>query len=302
MHTQPHAQDTARRVRVLLNRKSGSGWSFNTLEAAFARYWEGPECDLSYAFSYSAEDGRRKALQAVREGFDCLLIGGGDGSVSSMGACLIDTETALGAIPLGSGNGLARHFGIPLSPADAIRQLADATPRRIDVGRMNDRPFLITCSMAWDAALTETFERSPIRGMISYVLAGVYRFFEYTPHPLEIEIDGAETLRLEDPMLFTVANLSQFGGGAVVAPDAAADDGMLELVAFRRQDVPILLQHLDKVFSHRVAEIPRILYRRFQHLKVRRPDAYPIQMDGECVAAPREICITVQPRCLPLLA
>lgn len=298
-HTEPDAQ---RRVHVLLNRKSGPGWSFNDIEAAFARHWESPACALSYAFSYSTEDGKHKARQAVRDGIDVLMIGGGDGSISSMGACLIGSSTSLGAVPLGSGNGLARHFNIPMDPALAIKRLSDAEPKQIDVGLMNNRPFLITCSMAWDAALTETFERSPIRGMLSYVLAGVYRFFEYTPHPLDLVIDHAERLHLADPLIFTVANLSQFGGGAVIAPDAAPDDGMLELIAVRRQDVASILTNLDKVFSHRIAEIPKLIYRRFSHLLVRRPGAYPIQMDGECVQAPAEINIRVLPKQLNILA
>lgn len=291
-----------RRVLVLLNRKSGFKWSFDAIEGAFARYWESPGVDLGYAFSYSREDGREKALRAVERGIDVLMVGGGDGTISSLGSCLLGSATALGAIPLGSGNGFARHFGLPMDPEEAVAGLASASPRWIDAGMMNRRPFLVTCSMAWDAALAETFDRSPIRGVFSYVLAGVYRFFDYTPHPLELVIDHRERLLIEDPLIFTVANLSQFGGGAVIAPDAAPDDGMLELIAIRRRDASMILAHLDKVISHRIAEIPRILYRRFSHLKVVRPGRFPVQLDGECVETEREINLSVIPRSLKIIA
>ena len=89
-------------------------------------YWDTPENDLSYQFCKDAGDGLIKAKTAAEQGVDVLLVVGGDGTISTTGAALIGTDTVLGAIPMGSGNGFARHFGISLKPAEAALDLANS--------------------------------------------------------------------------------------------------------------------------------------------------------------------------------
>ena len=173
----PGDESPLRRVRVLINPHSGLSRSFGELQEVFERYWGNPEIDLSYQFSRSAEDGQGKARRAIDDGVDTILVAGGDGMVNSIGSVLVDTSVALGVIPTGSGNGFARHFNIPLIPQKAVQALAYSKRQRIDVGLANGQPFFVTCSMAWDAAIVRTFEKSPIRGMLPYVLAGAVEQF-----------------------------------------------------------------------------------------------------------------------------
>ena len=76
--------------------------------------------------------------------------------------------------------------------------------------------------MAWDASIAKSFARSPIRGFLPYVLAGVQELFEYTPQDMAVVIDDRQTVEFAAPMVFTIANLSQYGGGAKIAPRARA--------------------------------------------------------------------------------
>jgi len=276
-------------------------WSFNAVQEAFDRYWDTGGNDLSYQFCRDPEDGRLKARRAAEQGFDILLVVGGDGTVNTTASELVNTSTVLGVIPMGSGNGFARHFGIPLKPEEAAQTLATADVHRIDVGMVNSRPFLVTCSMAWDAALVKSFERSPVRGVLPYVFAGVYEFLGYRPQEITAELDSGEVLTFPDPVVFTIANLTQYGGGAVISGDAQPDDGMLDLVVARRQDLPVLVANIHRLLKGSIAELPRVVFRRFRSLTATRANAAEIQIDGELVDAPRELHVEVGPRCLSVL-
>ena len=288
-------------VLVLVNPKSGLWRSFDMVRCAIDDAWDKPEVDLCYQFCQSAEDGIEKARRAVEKGVNVVLVVGGDGTISTIGRALLGTEVCLGVIPAGSGNGFARHFGIPLSPDKAVRALARGDVQRIDVGMIDDTPFFVTCSMAWDASIAKSFAKSPIRGIVPYILAGVQELFEYQPQDIWVTLDGHEERRLPAPMVFTIANLSQYGGGAKIAPRARADDGFLELVVALRQDVPRLIARVHRLFDGSADTIPELITERFQSLLVRRERPAPIQIDGELVEADRDLRVRVVPGALNVL-
>ncbi len=290
-----------RRVRVLINPKSGLGLSVGGLLKALEEAWDVPGCQLTYQVSRSADDGREKAARAVAEGVDTILVVGGDGMVNSIGAALVGTPVKLGVIPTGSGNGFARHFGIPLDPERAARVLARADPARIDVGEMNGRPFFVTCSLAWDAALVKSFEKFPVRGILPYVLAGAIEWIAFSPQPFIYRLDGGAAQRLERPFIFTIANLTQFGGGARIAPQARPDDGHLELVTISKRDAPRVMANASRLFDGKLDHVPEVQTRRFQRLKVERARPGAVQMDGELIEGVQDVVVQVRPAALTVL-
>lgn len=289
------------KVRILINPNSGLGFALDRIRGALIEHWDKPGNDLSIQFSTSKEDGQEKARRAVEDGVGRLLVAGGDGMVNTIGSVLIDTDTALGVIPAGSGNGFARHFNTPLDIAKATEALASAQTQRIDVGYANGQPFFVTCSLAWDAALVDVFEKSPTRGVLPYVFAGVYKLFDYHPQAFSLLLDGKEEIILEDPLVCTIANLTQYGGGAQIAPNARADDGQLQLVTLRQRDLPWIVPMLGKLFDGTIARLNEIKTRSFTTLTVRRKEAGPMQLDGELVSAPAEVEISVRQRALSVL-
>jgi YegS/Rv2252/BmrU family lipid kinase len=295
------ADSRRKRVLVLVNPRSGVNWSFAGLRREIDATWDVAGNDLKYQFIHDPSDGVMKAQRAVEDRVDVVLAAGGDGTVSSIGGALAGSRVALGVVPVGSGNGFARHFGIPMSVGAALRALVSGREMRMDVGMADSRLFLVTCSMAWDAAIVRSFNRMPVRGVLPYVFAGVNEFMAYEPQEIRIELDTGEKLSFPDPLVFTIANLAQFGGGALIAPHAKADDGCLELVVALRQDVPKLIANIGRLFDGTIHEIPEVIHRRFRRMTVRRRRGDPVQMDGELVDARAEIRVAVMPSALTVL-
>lgn len=289
------------KVRILINPNSGLGFALDRIRGALIEHWDKPENDLTIQFSTSKEDGQAKARRAVKEGVGRLLVAGGDGMVNSIGSVLIGSDTALGVIPSGSGNGFARHFNTPLDLAKATVALASAKAQLIDVGYANELPFFVTCSLAWDAALVDQFDKSPMRGVLPYIFAGVYKFFDYHPTAFTLHFDDHEETVLEEPLVCTIANLTQYGGGAQIAPNARADDGKLQLVTLRQRDLPWIIPMIGKLFDGTIDSLKEVKTRSFTTLTVLRKEAGPMQLDGELVSAPAEVKISVRPRALKVL-
>jgi YegS/Rv2252/BmrU family lipid kinase len=288
-----------KQVLVLINPKSGVGGPFRYL-SAIEKAWDTPEHDLSFQFSQSAGDGMDKVRRAIDRGTETVLVVGGDGMVNTIGSVLVDTPVRLGVLPAGSGNGFARHFKIPLQPEAAAQALLKGKTTAIDVGKVNGHLFFVTCSMAWDGALVETFEKFPFRGIVPYVLAGASQLLEYKAQPFEVEIDG-EPLHFKHPLIFTVANLSQFGSDVLVAPDAEADSGNLELVAIEKLDMPLVLSQVHRFIEKTFHHHPLVTNRRFKRMTVKREKASPIQIDGEIFDGGTYVEVDVLPSALNII-
>ncbi len=289
-----------KKVLVLINPKSGSGNPYRFI-AAIEKVWDTSCHDLSFQFSQSAEDGVDKVKRAIERGTHTILVVGGDGMVNSIGCALIGTEARLGVLPGGSGNGFARHFHIPLQPEAAAKALLDGHTQRIDVGKANDRLFFVTCSMAWDGALVEGFEKLGFRGGLApYILAGAQQLLEYKAQPFHVEIDG-EPLDFKHPLIFTVANLSQYGSDVLVAPNAKADSGNLELIAIEKSDMPLVISHIHRFIEKTFHQHPLVTHRTFKTMTVQRESASPIQIDGELMKAEKNVHIKVLPSALNVI-
>lgn len=286
-------------VLVLINPKSGIGGPHRYI-TAIEKVWDTPENDVSFQFSQSAKDGAAKVRRAIERDIDTVLVVGGDGMVNTIGSVLVNTGVRLGVVPSGSGNGFARHFNIPLHPTPAAKTLLEGHTASIDVGKVNDRMFFVTCSMAWDGALVETFDKYPFRGIVPYVLAGAQQLLEYKAQPFHVEIDG-EALEFSHPLIFTVANLSQFGSDVMVAPDAKADSGDLELVAIEKKNMPLVLSQIHRFIEKTFHQHPLVTNRHFKTMTVRRENPSPIQIDGEVMKADTDVHIEVLPSALNVI-
>jgi len=293
-------EEVPRKVRALINPRSGYYFSRREVLGFLREVWDTEGIEFDAQESESPADGKAKAQQAVSDGVDTVIVVGGDGIINTVASELIGSDVAVGVIPMGSGNGFARHFGVPLNPRQAAQALREAEKQRIDVGLAAGRPFLVTCGLAWEAEVVKGFEQSLIRGQFSYIFAGLLRFFTYRPQDFHLHLDGRE-LEVKRPLILTVANLTQYGGGARIAPGARHDDGMLKLIAIEHLDALKALPQFYRLFDGTIDAMEGVQTWNFLRMEVSRVRPEPVQVDGELHPVDCRFEIEVLPACLEVL-
>jgi len=167
------------------------------------------------------------AKEAVKNGIKKIIAVGGDGTINEIGKELIDTESSLGIIPFGSGNGLARHLGIPMNTSKALELLNNPGYRKIDVGFLNSQAFFCTAGLGFDAHIGKIFAGIKGRGFSGYIKSVLKEYFSYVSEEYEVEINGEK--HSYKSFLITAANAGQYGNDVYIAPSALIDDGLLDL-------------------------------------------------------------------------
>ena len=289
------------KVRAIVNPRAG------VAPTAARRAVEGgrPSWD-DYTVVFTREAGHATALarEAVGAGASLVIAVGGDGTINEVARGLLGSGVALGIVPVGSGNGLARALRLPLKPARALATLESGVRRRIDVGRLNGGLFLNVAGTGFDAAVGAAFHRAggdgSRRGLLSYLRLGVAQVFDYRPQPLVLEANG-QRLGLT-PFMVTFANGPQYGSGAVINPGGRLDDGRLEIVYFD-YDGPLrdILLAAPRLFTGGIERASR--YRRLSTARatLRAESPLVIHLDGDPVESAREIDLELVPHALEVV-
>ena len=255
---------------------------------------------FDYEIHYTTRKGHATelALDAVKQHIDVVCAVGGDGSVHEVGTTLIGSQTRLAVLPIGSGNGLARHMLIPRNVRKAIQCINEMNDIQMDTVLVNDKPFLGVGGYGLDAVIAQKFDEDKNRGFLTYIKHVFKEFFKY--NPMNISIDTNGQIKKMPVVLCTIANTSEFGNGFVVSPKSDATDGKIELFIL-------------KPFS--AWGIPRILYQFFmkrsdlsRHTEVISFEKAKISLsqgiahyDGEPVVVRKELNVQVVPKSLHIL-
>jgi YegS/Rv2252/BmrU family lipid kinase len=165
------------------------------------------------------------AKKALEQGATRIIAVGGDGTINEVASVLVGKSIPLGIIPVGSGNGLARHLNIPLNYKKAFQKALVGATIKIDVGHINNRPFFCTAGVGFDAAVAHRFANSKGRGLVNYIKATIITLFKYKP--ILVSINNAH---VENIFSLSIANANQFGNNAFISPFSNIQDGQLELV------------------------------------------------------------------------
>ncbi len=214
-----------RKIAFVINPKSGSDKKTDRVKLIKSLLDDSYESEIILWENVSDRD--EIFRRVTSENFDVAVAVGGDGTVSQLAEALCGTGTALGIIPFGSGNGLARHLGVPLKSEEAMRLIANGSVKKIDRGRMNNRSFFCTAGIGFDARIGKLFAESETRGFWTYGKMTVREFRNYVPENYSIDIDGKKIERTA--FLVTIANAGQYGNNAWIAPKANAADGILHV-------------------------------------------------------------------------
>lgn len=223
------------------------------------------------------------AKKAVEAGIDVVVAVGGDGTVNEVASSLVHTRTALAIIPCGSGNGLARHLSLPLSPEKAVDIINRGEIHLLDSGLCDGKPFFCTCGVGFDAFISEQFSMSGKRGPITYVENILMKGLNYQPETYTIE-DEQGTL-LGKAFLISCANASQYGNNAFIAPDASMKDGLLDVVViepFSKIEAPQIALAL---FNKTLPKNSHVKIFRARKIRITRQNEGVMHCDGDPINA-----------------
>ncbi|WP_297644566.1 diacylglycerol kinase family protein [uncultured Bacteroides sp.] len=239
------------------------------------------------------------AAQKAREGAYAVIAIGGDGTINEIARSLVHTDTALGIIPCGSGNGLARHLQIPMEAKKAIDIINNGKIDIIDYGTINDVLFFCTCGVGFDAFVSLQFSKAGRRGPLTYLEKTLFESLKYRPETYELEIDGS-TSRYK-AFLIACGNASQYGNNAYITPQATLNDGLLDvtiLEPFTVLDVPSLAFQL---FNKTIDQNSRIKTFRCQSLRIHRSKPGVAHFDGDPIMMGEDIDVRIKQKGLKVL-
>lgn len=221
--------------------------------------------------------------------YDAIVAIGGDGTVNEVARSLIHKKTALGVIPCGSGNGLARHLQIPMEPVGAIKVINRFAVKSLDYGTINSNPFFCTCGVGFDAFVSSKFATAGRRGIMTYLENTLREGLKYKPETYEIEIEG-EKVKYR-AFLIACANASQYGNNAYIAPQASMSDGMLDVTIMEPFNVVEAPQIAFQLFNKTLLQNSRIKTFRCKHLHIHRNKPGVIHYDGDPSTAGTDIYV-----------
>ena len=240
------------------------------------------------------------AKEAARDGIDIVVAIGGDGTINEIGRSLVHTNTALGIIPCGSGNGLARHLRIPMDPKAAIEIINQGDKCCIDYGKINNIPFFCTCGVGFDAFVSLKFADSGKRGLLTYLENTLHESLVYQPETYEIENEEG-TMKYK-AFLIACGNASQYGNNAYITPQASLTDGLMDITImepFTVLDVPSLSFQL---FNKTIDQNSRIKTMRAKKIKIHRTKEGVLHFDGDPLMAGKELEVEIIPKGLYVIA
>lgn len=245
---------------------------------------------------YDFEDVREQILSGS---YTVVVACGGDGTVNMVSSVVMNTSMALGILPLGSGNGLARSNRIPLDLEDALTVIARSDVQTIDGALINGIPFFCTAGVGFDALIADRFAASTTRGFATYFKTSVREFFSYKPNEYKITVDGQE-LRTK-AFLITVANAGQWGNDVYISPEASLNDGILHVSILKPFAVSAIGGIGLKLFRKKIHTSPYLVSLNGKLIEIEFEGQLPVHYDGEPLKADGKLRIEIMPGALKVV-
>ncbi len=230
--------------------------------------------------------------------FEIIVAVGGDGTVNEVTKGLIGSKSSLAIIPTGSGNGLARHFHIPLDPKKALEIINQEHQTWIDTIKINRESYLGVAGIGFDAKVSSQFAHLKKRGLAGYIKVILNEITTYKPQKYHLLIDG----KPKDVKAFLIcfANSAQYGHNLLIAPQAKIDDGYLDLIILKVFPKHASPQILHALFTGQIDHSKYVSWIRCQEVILKKPIPC-IHIDGEPMQFSDDVYIHILPASLKIL-
>jgi diacylglycerol kinase (ATP) len=285
-------------ILFIINPISGTGRQKNITEL-ISREVDKSKFNLELRLTEYAGHATELCKEAIAKGTEIVVAVGGDGTVNEIGQALVGSDSALGIIPAGSGNGLARHLKIPFNTKKAIAVINAGKVRKIDTATVNDKIFLSIAGVGYDAFVAKKFSKAGKRGFFSYfrIVSGEYP--AYRPKKYVLEVDGKTITRRA--LLIAFANSNQFGNNTSIDPKASLDDGFIDLCILRRIPLLLIPFYVPLLFSKMFHKTQYIEIIRAKEATITRKKGKTMHFDGDPVTMGKKLEMKVNPLSLNII-
>lgn len=253
----------------------------------------------------SGQAARQLAKEAVENGEDLVIVAGGDGTIEEVASQLVNTQTTLGIVPMGTMNNVARSLGIPLRIDEACALIGMGVARKIDVGRVvaNEKPdieyFLESAGIGLSAIVIPTghaIEKQRWRTLP----AALQKLFDSKPEPIQVELDDGRVIRANSQMV-TISNAPLTGKNLLIAPDAKMDDGQLDIAIYEGMSKTDLVRYFAGAGNGARPPDPRVSFYRASHVRIRAAQELEASSDKDVIGAKRNFEIELVPHTLAVI-
>ena len=287
-----------KKIIFIVNPISGVGKQ-KGIEKLINKYLDASAFEYSVVYTTQAGHATEISREAVSLGTDAVIAVGGDGTVNETAQGLIGSETALGIIPTGSGNGLSRHLGIPMNPAKAIRILNNFKTARIDTATLNDNLFVNVAGVGFDAKVAKEFAKSGKRGFATYFNVVRSAYASYKPKTYKMVIDGQEIER--KALMISFANSNQFGNNTSIDPNASIDDGFIDVCIVSKVPYWKTVFLAPLLFMKKFDRTPYVEIIRAKEVELVRNKGKSGHVDGDPFIAGKNVHLKIQPLSLKVI-
>jgi diacylglycerol kinase (ATP) len=268
----------SKKVFFIINRFSGTGYQ-DSIEGRII-----DECaSLKYGctIEYTQKRGHATELaqQAVAEKFDMVFAVGGDGTVNEVAQGLVGSNVAMGILPNGSGNGLARHLGVPMKFASALQLMTSTQVINMDTMSVNGKLSVNVSGIGFDGHVAGMFGKNGKRGLAGYTKLVLKEFLSYNEIQAKVLIDGIphET----SSFIIALANSSQFGNNARVAPLASVCDELIDVCFIRKIPFHRVIGFATHMFTGTLDRSSLVQIRKGKNITIEFPETVAFHIDGE---------------------
>jgi diacylglycerol kinase (ATP) len=289
---------TENKVFFIINKHAGTGFQ-SGVEGRIIKTCAALNLECVVEYTRRQGHATQLALQAVDEGFTRVFAMGGDGTVNEVAKSLVHTQTALGILPKGSGNGLARHLHIPLGVKKAIRLLEHYQVIEMDTLLINQKLSVNVSGIGFDAHVASLFGENGKRGLFNYIRLVLREFSRFKEFEADVIINGKSTT--QKSFVIALANSSQFGNNARVAPFASVCDGEMNVCFIRKAPLTKAAGLILKMYSGKIHESPYVDTGKTKAFTAECKLPVPFHIDGEAWPPTREFSVEIQPASLKMI-
>lgn len=285
-------------IRFVINPSAGKHKNLKLLEKDIKKLF--PEGEIVY--TKYAGHAKELALEAAKKDYDSVIAVGGDGTINEITQGLVNSKTALGIIPCGSGNGFARLIKMPLKDTlKCLKTIKKHRTKKIDVGKAGNEYFLNVAGLGFDATVAQKFAKSKRRGKLPYFKIGSTEYFSYRTTKCSLTLDSGTNMELS-PLCLAFANGTQYGSNFYIAPQAKLDDGFLDMVILPRTNLFKMLLGFPNFLKDGLSPVKLTKTQKIKEVLIKQNCPFVYHIDGE----PREnkdgnLKITVHPKSLTVI-